>query len=189
MRIADVMVRDVATIDASATLAEAARRMAEANVGVLPVIQEGVVRGVLTDRDLVVRAIARDADPRTTRVGDCATVEPVFAQADWDADEALELMAQHQIGRLPVVDDDDRPVGMVTLSSLALRARQDDEALSAAKEVARRSAKGGRAPMAGTARSAVRPSGRRPAQKPAGGRSHRAATRTEPGKRRFKRAG
>jgi predicted transcriptional regulator len=163
--------------------------MREANVGVLPVIQDGVIRGVVTDRDLVVRAIAQEADPRATRVGDCATVELLVAHADWDTDRALELMARHQIGRLPVVDAADRPIGIVTLSSLALRAREDDEALSAAKEVSRRSARGGRGPVASAERSAARPqgAGRTPVRKSAGGRSHRVAARIEPGKRRFKR--
>jgi CBS-domain-containing membrane protein len=124
----------VVTIDASATLVEAAQRMREANVGVLPVIQDGVIRGVVTDRDLVVRAIAQEADPRATRVGDCATVELLVAHADWDTDRALELMARHQIGRLPVVDAADRPIGIVMLSSLALRAREDAQALSAARK-------------------------------------------------------
>jgi CBS domain-containing protein len=188
MRIADVMVQDVVTIDASATLVEAAQRMREANVGVLPVLQDGVVRGVLTDRDLVVRAIAQEADPRTTRVGDCATVEPVMAHADWDADQALEVMARHQVGRLPVVDADARPVGIVTLSSLALRTREDDEALSAAKEVSRRSARGERGPVVGAERPASG-SGGQAGRQAGGGRSHRAAARVEPGKRRFKRAG
>jgi CBS domain-containing protein len=62
MRIRDVMVREVVTIDASATVVEAAQRMAEANVGVLPVIDDGELCGVVTDRDLVVRVLAREAD-------------------------------------------------------------------------------------------------------------------------------
>jgi CBS domain-containing protein len=190
MQIVDVMVRDVVTIDASSTLVEAAERMREANVGVLHVLQDGIVRGVLTDRDLVMRAIAREVDPRTLTVGDCATPEPLVAHADWDTDQALELMARNQVGRLPVVDAEARPIGIVTLSSLALRTREDDEALAAAKEVSRRSAKGARGPArAERAGGGSSGSGRRPGQKAAGGRSHRAATRTEPGKRRFKRAG
>jgi CBS domain-containing protein len=146
MRVQDVMVRDVVAVDASATLVEAAKKMREANVGVLPVMENGEVRGVLTDRDLVVRAIAREADPASTSVGDCATAGPRTARADWDVDQALTMMAEHQIGRLPVVDDRNRPVGIVTLSSLALRSCEDDEALLAAKEVSRRSAKGASGP-------------------------------------------
>lgn len=60
----DVMVRDVVTIDASATLVEAARLMRDANVGMLPVLEEDVVRGIVTDRDLVVRAMTEDVRPQ-----------------------------------------------------------------------------------------------------------------------------
>ena len=180
MRIEEVMVRDVVTIDSGATLLEAAERMREANVGILPVVEGGVLRGVLTDRDLVVRAIAREADPSSTRVGDCATDKPLAARPEWDVEQAMELMSRRQVGRLPVVDDQDRPIGIVTLSSLALRAREDGKALSTAKAVARRSAKLDQRP--------VKAGKRKPAAKP-GGRSHRIASRVEPGKRRLKRAG
>jgi CBS domain-containing protein len=142
MRIQDVMVHDLVTIDASATLTEAARRMRDANVGVLPVLVDGALGGVLTDRDVVVRAVAQGADPRSTRVGDCATTEPLAARPEWDVEQALELMAHYQVGRLPVIDAQGRPIGIVTLSSLALRSREDGEALAAAKDVSRRSAKG-----------------------------------------------
>jgi CBS domain-containing protein len=186
MRIQDVMVREVVTIDASATVVEAAQRMAEANVGVLPVIDDGELCGVVTDRDLVVRVLAREADPRFTRAGDCATTEVVAARPEWNVDQALELMSRHHVGRLPVVDDDERPIGMVTLSSLTLRSRGVEEALSAAKEVSRRSAKGaaGPASRSGAGAREARKASRRPSR----AQSNRAATRKEGGKRRLKRA-
>jgi CBS-domain-containing membrane protein len=92
----------------------------------------------------------------------------------------MDLMGRRQVGRLPVVDAQERPIGIVTLSSLALRAREDAEALSTAKAVARRSTKGNRGPVK---------AGRRKPAAAAGGRSHRIASRVEPGKRRRKRAG
>jgi CBS domain-containing protein len=186
MRIRDVMVRDVVTIDASATVVEAAQRMVEANVGVLPVIENGELRGVLTDRDLVVRALAREADPRSTRAGDCATAEVFAARPEWDVDQALEMMSRHQVGRLPVVDDEERPIGIVTLSSLALRSRGDKEALSAAKEVSRRSAKG--APGSASRSKAGARKERKASRRSSKGQSNRTATRKEPGKRRLKPA-
>jgi CBS domain-containing protein len=180
MRIEEIMVRDVVTIDSGATLLDAAKKMREANVGILPVVEGGVLRGVLTDRDLVVRAIAREADPSSTRVGDCATDKPLAVRPEWDVDQAMDLMGRRQIGRLPVVDEQNRPIGIVTLSSLALRAREDAETLSTAKAVARRSAKGDRRSVK---------AGKRKSTAQAVGRSHRVAARVEPGKRRLKRAG
>jgi CBS-domain-containing membrane protein len=137
----DVMVTDVVTIEPSASLESAARAMERANVGVLPVIDEGRVRGVITDRDIVIRAVARGADASATRVEECLTSDVVAARPDWSTDEALQAMSNAQVGRLPVVDDDERLVGVVTLSSLALRTPGKTETLEAAEEVARRSAR------------------------------------------------
>jgi CBS domain-containing protein len=153
MKVQDVMIRDIVTIDPSATLVEAAQRMREANVGMLPVVRDGEVRGVITDRDVVVRAIARDADLGMLHVGDCATAEPVCAHPDWDVERARETMARGQIGRLPVVDEG-RLVGVVTLSSLALRSDDDDRTLEAAKAVSRRSVKRSARPAKGAPRRA-----------------------------------
>lgn len=141
MKVRDVMVRDVVAIDPSASLADAAQLMQEANVGILPVVEEGQVCGVITDRDLVVRAIAVGADLTLTPVGECATGDPVVAHPDWSLDRAMEAMARAQIGRLPVIDDDNALTGIVTLGSLALRAKKDKQTLAAAKEVSRRSVK------------------------------------------------
>jgi CBS domain-containing protein len=137
----DVMIHDVESIDASATLREAAQKMRDANVGVLPITQGGRIKGVITDRDIVVRGMARGADPSTTRVGECATTDAVAARPDWTVYQAMSVMAERQIGRLPVVDDSDAVVGIVTLSSLALRAGEKEEALDTAKQVSRRSAR------------------------------------------------
>ena len=150
MKVRDVMIRDVVTIEPWASLVEAAKRMREANVGILPVVEEGVVRGVITDRDVVVRAIAPNADLASTHVSNCATGAPLCAHPDWDVYQARETMARAQVGRLPVIDDGHRPVGIVTLSSLALRSREDTETLETAKQVSRRSVKGSTQPAVGT---------------------------------------
>jgi CBS domain-containing protein len=137
----DVMVRNVQTIDATMNLTQAAQRMRDANVGVLPVVDGGRLRGIVTDRDLVIRGMASGADPSSMRVSDVATHSLVAARADWNLQRAMDTMSSHQIGRLPVIDDNDRVIGMVTLSSLALRSPQQNEALDTAKEVSRRSAR------------------------------------------------
>lgn len=141
MKIKDVMVQEVVTINPSASLAEAAQLMRQANVGILPVVEEGQVCGVITDRDLVVRAIAVGADLASTPVGECATGDPVVAHPDWNLDQAMEAMARAQIGRLPVIDDDNTLAGIVTLGSLALRSKKAKETLEAAKAVSSRSVK------------------------------------------------
>jgi CBS domain-containing protein len=152
------LVHQVVAIEPSASLAEAAKRMREANVGILPVVEDGQIRGVITDRDLVVRAIAQDADLTSTPVGDCATTDPIVAHPEWDVDKAMEAMAHAQVGRLPVVKNGNKLAGIVTLGSLALRAKKDTETLQAAREVSRRSGKatGTRAESASAPRRPVR---------------------------------
>jgi CBS domain-containing protein len=139
----NVMVADVVTIAPSASLVEAARAMEQANVGMLPVVEGREVRGVITDRDIVVRAIARDADLANTRVAQCLTDDVVCARPDWTTDQAMKAMADARVGRLPVVDEGDRLVGVVTLSSMAFRAPDKREAFDTSKEVSRRSARAG----------------------------------------------
>jgi CBS domain-containing protein len=137
----EVMIRDVVTIDASGTLLEAAELMRDANVGMLPVMDEDVLRGIVTDRDLVVRAMTRDVRPSEVRVSECLSEPPRCAEPDWTLDEAMEEMARQQVGRLPIVDASGRVIGVVTLSSLALRSPKQQEALETAQEVSRRSAR------------------------------------------------
>jgi len=137
----EVMIRDVVTMDASGTLLEAAELMRDANVGMLPVMDEDVLRGIVTDRDLVVRAMTRDVRPSEVRVSECLSEPPRCAEPDWTVDEAMEEMARQQVGRLPVVDTSGRVIGVVTLSSLALRSPKQQEALETAQEVSRRSAR------------------------------------------------
>lgn len=140
-RVEDVMVRNVQTIDASMNLTQAAQRMRDANVGVLPVVDGGRLRGIITDRDLVIRGMATGVDPSSMRVSEVATHSLIAARPDWPLQRAMDTMSSHQIGRLPVIDEHDRVTGMVTLSSLALRSGQQTEALDTAKEVSRRSAR------------------------------------------------
>jgi CBS domain-containing protein len=137
----DVMVKDVVSIEPAASLTDAARKMEDANVGMLPVVEDGRVLGVITDRDIVVRAVAREADPASTAVGDCLSIDAIVAHPDWTTERAMQTMAQAQVGRLPVLDDDNRLVGVVTLSTMAFRAPEKAEALEAAQEVSRRSAR------------------------------------------------
>ena len=139
--VGDVMVPDVITVEPSASLTNAARIMDAENIGILPVVADGRVLGVITDRDIVVRATSRGADPSSTTVQECLTSRVHLAREDWTIGDAMKTMGEAQIGRLPVVGDGDRLVGIVTLSSMAFRAPQKGEALETAQEVSRRSAR------------------------------------------------
>jgi CBS domain-containing protein len=92
------------TTSSSQSLADAAQIMKSEDVGSVPVVDEGRVVGVLTDRDITIRAVAEGADARTTKVGDVASRDPVTVEPEEDLDEALALMARHRVRRLLVVE-------------------------------------------------------------------------------------
>lgn len=120
MKIKDLMRRDVQALEPDATVEDAARRMADAGVGSLPVVSGGRPLGVVTDRDIVVRALAEGLKPKDTSVESVMTPEVVSIGEDDDADEAARRMAQAQVRRLLVVDSRGALVGVVSLGDLAV---------------------------------------------------------------------
>ena len=135
MQVRDLMNPSVVTIEPTSSAALAARLISRHNVGVLPVCAgDGRLRGVVTDRDIVLRCVAAEEDPAQTPVRDimtrcCATVSP-----EDDCREATRLMAAQQVRRLPVVEDG-KVVGMISLSDLARSRRFDMEAAQALCEI------------------------------------------------------
>jgi CBS domain-containing protein len=107
---------------------EAARVMREADVGPVLVVDDGRVAGILTDRDIVVRAIADGRDPQSTPVREACSADLVTLSPDQDIDDAARLMREHDVRRLPVVQDG-RPVGILALGDLAVE-RDSDSALA-----------------------------------------------------------
>jgi len=140
-RIEDVMVEDVVTIEVTASLADAAGVMRDANVGMLPVMDGDNLLGVVTDRDLVIRGMAHDIKPSSVQVSECMSTNVIAVRPDAPVEGAIEIMAHERIGRLPVIGYTGRLIGVVTLSSLALRSSQQENTLEAAQEVSRRSAR------------------------------------------------
>ena len=101
----DAMTSDVRTATPSQSLTDVAQLMKQEDVGSVPVVEDGRLIGMLTDRDIVVRGIADGSDPHAIHVGDIASRDLVTVRPDDDLDEALRLMAQHQVRRLAVVED------------------------------------------------------------------------------------
>jgi CBS domain-containing protein len=122
------MTADPRTVDTGATLVDAAREMRDGDVGALIVVDGGSVAGVVTDRDIVVRAIADGRDPGSTRVSDVATTSPVTLTVDQTVDDAIRVMREQDVRRIPVVQDG-RPAGIVSLGDLAIE-RDTDSALA-----------------------------------------------------------
>jgi CBS domain-containing protein len=115
----DVMTRGVETASPDATIAEVARRMRDLDVGSLPVTDGSRLLGIVTDRDLSVRATAASKDPNQTKVREVMSPELAWIFDDEPADAAARVMRERQIRRLPVLDRSDRLVGMVALADLA----------------------------------------------------------------------
>ena len=120
-KIRDVMTVNPRAVDSSTTVEEAARLMKKEDVGPLPIVENGAVTGVLTDRDIVLRVVAEGKDPSRTDVGEIATHDLVTIDPDQTLDEAMRLMARHKVRRLPVCEEDGRLVGIVAQADVALQ--------------------------------------------------------------------
>jgi CBS domain-containing protein len=124
MKIRDVMTPDVRTIAPSASIQEAARMMAEQDVGVLPVAESDRLVGMLTDRDIAVRAVAAGMGANSL-VREAMSPEIKYCFEDDDVDDVCENLADQQLRRLPVVDSDKNLVGIVSLADLAKHGESD----------------------------------------------------------------
>jgi CBS domain-containing protein len=137
MKLASIMTGGMETIAPHATLAEAAKKMASQDIGSLPVCAERrQVVGIITDRDITVRAVARGMDPNSTRVEEVMTRDVLSCSSDADVEQACELMEKRQVRRLLVTGQDDTPVGIVSLGDIALclRESQSGEVLKKVSE-------------------------------------------------------
>jgi CBS domain-containing protein len=123
MKIKDVMTPHPSTVSLDDTIQTAARIMRAEDTGVVPVVENGRVLALVTDRDIVVRVVAEGGQPTRT-VRDVATNDVVSASPDMSTSDARQLMGQHQIRRLPVVENG-RLVGIVSLGDLAVKEGKD----------------------------------------------------------------
>ena len=115
----DVMSGGAECIGENETLLDAARKLAEMDVGAMPICgEDNRLKGMLTDRDIVVKVLAQGKDPAQTRAGELAQGKPVTIGADDSVEEALHTMAEHKVRRLPVIDGH-RLIGVVSQGDLA----------------------------------------------------------------------
>jgi CBS domain-containing protein len=120
MRLRDIMSRDVETIGPQGTLKDAATKMKELDVGLVPVCDGDRIVGMLTDRDITVKATAEGRNPTDTRVSEIMSPEVAYCFEDQRVEEAVALMEVKQIRRLPIMSRDKRLVGIVSLGDLAV---------------------------------------------------------------------
>jgi CBS domain-containing protein len=122
----DAMTENPRSIGASASVVEAARLMRDQHIGSLPITDDEKLIGMITDRDITTRVVAEAADPTTTSVGDVYSQDLVSVEPDDDLESAVQLMASHQVRRLPVVEGG-RLVGIVAQADIALSLRENEQ--------------------------------------------------------------
>ncbi|AOP47704.1 CBS domain-containing protein [Streptomyces lydicus] len=117
----EIMHTGAICVEESETLAAAARRMSELDVGALPICgPDDRLHGIITDRDIVVKCLAKGKDPKTMTAGQLEQGKPITIDAEADTDRVLRAMAEHRIRRLPVIDNH-RLIGMISEADLARR--------------------------------------------------------------------
>lgn len=119
MKVSEVMSRDVKIAAPTDTISQAAKLMVKIDAGVLPVGENDRLIGMITDRDIVVRAVANDNDLKSTHVRDVMTAEVKYCFDDDELDAVADNMAELQLRRLPVVNHDKRLVGIISLADIA----------------------------------------------------------------------
>jgi CBS domain-containing protein len=122
----DVMSQGAECIGENESLLQAAKKMSELDVGALPICgEDDRLKGMLTDRDIVIKCLAQGKDPDSTNAGEFAQGKPVTIGADDSISEAIQTMKEHKVRRLPVIDGQ-RLVGIVSQGDLAQSAEEDD---------------------------------------------------------------
>jgi CBS domain-containing protein len=136
MKISECMTRDVRIANPNETIRDAARMMCECDAGILPVGENDRLVGMITDRDIALRAVAEGKGPET-KVRDVMSAEVKYCFDDEDIDDAARNMAEQQIRRLPVLNREKRLVGIVSLGDLACSRETADEAQTALTGISR----------------------------------------------------
>lgn len=126
--VGDIMTRNPRTVDAGDTVVEAARQMRDGDFGSVLVLRDGRVEGIVTDRDIAVRAVAEGRDPESSQVSEIYSTGVATLEPSQSIEQAVQTMRQHDIRRLPVVENG-RPVGILSLGDLAVE--QDPESVLA----------------------------------------------------------
>jgi CBS domain-containing protein len=115
----ELMTRNPCSIDADESVTYAAKMLRDEDVGLAPIVRGDRLVGTVTDRDIAIRVVAEGKDPESTKVKEIASINLVTVDPQQDLDEALKLMAKHQVRRLPVIEEGGRLVGLVAQADIA----------------------------------------------------------------------
>ena len=132
----ELMTSNPCSIDTDKSVAYAAKMMRDEDVGLAPIVEGDRLVGTVTDRDIAIRVVAEGKDPEAIKVTEIASTDLVTVDPQEDLDEALRLMAKHQVRRLPVVEEDGRLVGVVAQADVA-RAGDDSKTGGLVEEISK----------------------------------------------------
>jgi CBS domain-containing protein len=135
IQLKEIMTPAVETIRPDSTLRDAAEKMRSLDVGSLPVYDNRELKGMITDRDITIRAVAVGRDPSSTKVSDVMSSEVIYCFEDQSVEEGAQVMEQHQIRRLLILSRDHQLVGIVSLGDLAVRSTDDQISAEVLEEV------------------------------------------------------
>ena len=136
----EVMTKDPVVCMPSDPVADVARVMKEEDIGPIPIVEDPETRklvGMVTDRDLVLRMVAEGRDSKTTKAEEVMSLKLVTCHADDDVQEALDAMSENQLRRIPVVDDENRIVGIIAQADVATRMNQPEKTATMIKKISR----------------------------------------------------
>lgn len=140
MKCVEIMTKDPVCCLPSDTVQKAAQLMKNEDVGPIPVVDAEPTRkliGIVTDRDLAIRVVAEGRDPRTTTVQQVMTTSAISCTADDDVRGALNAMEENQIRRIPVVDDNDRLIGIIAQADIATRINEPEKTAELVEEISK----------------------------------------------------
>ena len=135
-KVSEVMSTDVQTVSPDDTIEEAAQEMRDGDFGLVPVVEDEQLVGVVTDRDIAIRAVAEGKDP-STPVSEVMSEGVVWVNEDDSVEDAARIMSEHQIRRLPVVDSEQHLVGIVSLGDFAVDSSEIEPVVEALSDISR----------------------------------------------------
>ena len=136
MKCRDIMTKYVRMCKPECSVKDAAQIMKEVNAGVVPVVNENdEILGILTDRDITLYTVAESKDPETTKVQEFMTKSVITAHPDDDLDDAIKKMEEYKIRRIPIVDNNNKVVGIISLGDVAVLSNEEHEIFEALETI------------------------------------------------------
>jgi len=136
MKCNEIMTKEIKACHPESTIKEAVQLMKQLNCGVMPVVdRNNVLQGIITDRDIVFYTVLNDKEPETTYLSEFMTKKVITCHANDNLDTAIHKMSKNQIRRIPIIDDENKLVGLITLGDIAVKSHEEHETFEALEHI------------------------------------------------------